>query len=193
MNNDSKNNEEKNVERPYIVDGIKEYDNPLPPWWVTLFWGCNIFAVIYLIYIHGMGGPTLDKELETARSEHQKQMTQMADAGDGSGSDLKAVLSSKEAIEAGKAHYKVNCVPCHGPEGQGLVGPNLTDKYWLHGGSAESIIKSISEGIPTKGMVPWKAILGPKKIKETAAFIMSLKGTNPPNPKAPEGEPHEGS
>ncbi|SMF05837.1 cbb3-type cytochrome c oxidase N-terminal domain-containing protein [Pseudobacteriovorax antillogorgiicola] len=184
---------EKDVERPYVVDGIKEYDNPLPSWWVALFWGTIAFAVVYLAYIHGMGGPTLEDELYADRDAYEATMEKQASAKSPAGEDLIAQLKSDAMIAEGKTHYVTNCAPCHGQNGEGLVGPNLTDVFWLHGGSPEDIIKVITDGVPAKGMIAWKTILGPKKIKETTAFILSLQGTNPANPKAPQGEKYEGS
>ncbi len=179
------------VERPFVVDGIKEYDNPLPSWWVILFWFTIIYGVAYLAYLHVFGGATLDDELVADRAAYVQLMNQQESNSTEDPTDLLATMQDPEVIAAGEVHFKANCAPCHGPQGQGLVGPNLTDKYWIHGGSPEDIIKTITDGVPAKGMVPWKAILGTKKIKEVAAFIYGLEGTNPPNGKAPEGEIYE--
>lgn len=184
--------DQKDVERPFVVDGIKEYDNPLPPWWVALFWMTIIYGIGYLVYVHGFDGPTLDKELMADRQQHEEVMAKANAGANEGGASIAEQMKSPELIAAGKALYVANCAACHGQLGEGIVGPNLTDPNWLHGGSAEDIIKSITDGIPAKGMIAWKAILGPKKIKETAAFIISLKGTNPPNGKAPEGDVYEG-
>lgn len=185
--------EQQDVERPFVVDGIKEYDNPLPPWWVALFWMSIAFGVGYLVYIHGMDGPTLDDELMADRVSYEAQAAKLAaSSNDTGGISLNDQMKAPELIASGKTLYVTNCAACHGQLGEGVVGPNLTDAYWLHGGSPEAIIKSITDGIPAKGMIAWKAILGPKKIKETTAYIMSLKGTSPPNAKAAQGELYEG-
>lgn len=186
------NKETNDVERPFVIDGIKEYDNPLPSWWVLLFWFTIIFGVAYLAFLHVFSGPTLEDELMADRAAYKQLMTQQeASAAGDSPQDLLSAMEDSAMIAAGKEHYTVNCAPCHGQGGQGLVGPNLTDKYWIHGGSPEDIMKTITDGVPAKGMVPWKAILGTKKIKEVTAFVYSLEGTNPANGKAPEGELYE--
>lgn len=90
--------------------------------------------------------------------------------------------------EAGRQLFQVNCSPCHGSEGQGIVGPNLTDEYWLHGGSSTEITKTIMFGVPEKGMLAWKNILKPEQIGQLIAFIHSIQGSKPENAKAPQGE-----
>ena len=92
------------------------------------------------------------------------------------------------AIEAGKAIFLANCLPCHGEHGQGVIGPNLTDNYWLHGNTYQDLVNTVTNGVPDKGMIPWKSTLNPTKIGQVVAFVMSLHGTNPPNPKPPQGK-----
>jgi cytochrome c oxidase cbb3-type subunit 3 len=92
------------------------------------------------------------------------------------------------SLAFGKDTYFVNCASCHGKLGEGGIGPNLTDDYWLHGDDFSSVVKSVRYGYPTKGMVPWLGTLQPDHILRAAGFVMTLRGTNPPNPKAPEGE-----
>lgn len=175
------------VERPYVVDGIKEYDNPLPSWWVTLFWATIAFAFVYLAYVHFAGGPTLLGELSEDRQEYERLVAEAEKVASSQDSGLSPAELEK-AIASGKEIYTANCGPCHGAEGQGVIGPNLTDAYWLHGGSLDDIKRSISEGIPAKGMVAWKSILGLKKIGHLAVFIQSIQGTTPANAKAAQGE-----
>lgn len=182
---------EQDVERPFVVDGIKEYDNPLPSWWVSLFILTIIFAVVYLLVVHGLDGPSLHKELMADRKAYQEQTSKNSGL-QSSAAGLADELQDPALIAQGKGHYTTNCAPCHGVDGGGVVGPNLTDKYWLHGGRAEDIIKSISDGIPAKGMIAWKNILGPKKIKEVTAYVKSLAGGQPASPKAPEGDIYDG-
>ncbi len=88
----------------------------------------------------------------------------------------------------GKEIFAGRCVPCHGDRGQGIVGPNLTDDFWLHGGRPSEIYHTITEGVPEKGMVPWKTQLSPEEIAAVTAYVGTLRGTNPPNPKPPEGQ-----
>jgi len=195
---------DKLLEHEY--DGIHEYDNPLPRWWVWLFYGSIVFTVIHLpYYTMGFGpssGQMYEEEVNLAMSETGAQGTTPAPTG-GSAAPGGATASggttapappaeslagNPEAIAAGAATFSTNCLPCHGDKGQGLIGPNLTDNHWLHGNTYPDIVKVITEGVPAKGMISWKAVLNPRKIQEVAAFVASLKGTSPPNPKPPQGQ-----
>jgi len=180
-------------------DGIREYNNPLPKWWLWLFYGTILFAVFYipwhwLGYGHS-GAEEYQQEIAEAERLHPEAAAP-ATPGDraaqaGEPASGKAALAPKldpETLEAGKAIFAQNCTPCHGPQGQGVIGPNLTDEYWLHGDSYEAIVATITNGVPDKGMISWKATLGPQKIQQVAAYIVTLKGTHPPNPKAPQGQ-----
>lgn len=100
---------------------------------------------------------------------------------------IPSLEGNPEAIAAGKGIYSANCSPCHGTGGQGGIGPNLTDDYWLHGHTRKDIVNVVTQGVPAKGMIAWKAILNPWKIQQVAAFVGSLKDSNPPNAKAPQG------
>jgi cytochrome c oxidase cbb3-type subunit III len=80
------------------------------------------------------------------------------------------------------------CAPCHRPDAGGLVGPNLTDDYWIHGDKFADNVKTIWNGVPEKGMITWKNTLKPKEVYEVASYIYTLRGTHPPNPKPPENQ-----
>ena len=183
--------ENRNIERPHVVDGIKEYDNPLPSWWLGLFIATIVFSPLYLFYTHALDGHLLEDELAEDRKAHEDYLASLAADQKSSGPGLSERLAQASMIGEGKLIYTTNCAPCHGDQGQGVVGPNLTDQYWLHGGSAEDIIAVITNGVPEKGMISWQSILGTGKIEQVTAFILSLKGTEPPNPKAPQGELYE--
>jgi cytochrome c oxidase cbb3-type subunit 3 len=184
--------ENRDVERPYVVDGIKEYDNPLPPWWVALFYFTIVFGVAYMAYLHLFGGETIEEELRQDRQRYAELKAERAEeraaATEGS---LAERLQDPSLVAAGQEVYQTNCAACHGNQGQGLVGPNLTDKYWIHGGAPQDIVHTIQKGVPQKGMVAWESILGPDKIEQAAAYVLSLGGTNPPNPKPPEGDVYD--
>lgn len=185
---------EHDVERPYVVDGIREYDNPLPSWWVALFYLTILFSPLYLVYTHIMKGNLLTDELAEDRSAHVELIAEQEEKRiEQGGGDLDARLSDPAFVAAGKEIYQTNCAACHGDKGQGVVGPNLTDNYWLHGGSAKDIVDVITNGVVEKGMIAWQAILGVEKIEQVTAYVISLKGTNPPNPKAPQGELYDSS
>ncbi len=180
-------NNRKDVERPFVVDGIREFDNPLPPWWVWLFNATIAFGVIYLLWLHMFGWNHLDDELAADRAEHSKQLASQANQETGA-EDVQKSIADPQNIAAGKAIFTANCAPCHGQAGEGGIGPNLTDRYWLHGGKPEQIVNTITQGVPAKGMVAWGPILGSSQIVKAAAFVVSLQGSNPPNAKAPQGE-----
>lgn len=97
-------------------------------------------------------------------------------------------LTDAASLDAGKKIFTTNCVSCHGPEGQGGIGPNMTDNYYIHGGQINDLMATIITGVPIKGMISWKGILNEEQMNQVASYIMSLRGTNPPNPKAPQGE-----
>ena len=101
------------------------------------------------------------------------------------------VLTDEASLVAGAQLYKASCAVCHGQQGQGGIGPNMTDQYWIHGGSMDDIVYTINVGVPAKGMIPWDKTLSKDKIHQVASFIYAMEGTNPPTPKAPEGEIYE--
>ncbi|MGK5091003.1 cbb3-type cytochrome c oxidase N-terminal domain-containing protein [Deltaproteobacteria bacterium TL4] len=167
-------------------DGIQEYNNPLPRWWLWLFYITILIAVVYFPYYHLFGGPSSQEEYEAevqvVKAVHQESSAVIAET------IPEVVPTTPEDIEAGKQIFATTCTPCHGQAGEGIIGPNLTDRYWLHGNKTEDLIKVITEGVQEKGMIAWKSILGPQKIRQVEAFVETLQGTNPPNPKAPQGQ-----
>lgn len=186
-------------------DGIREYDNPLPRWWLWLFYGTIIFSAVYIpYYLLGFGPSTsemYEQEVQAAMERYPRLAatqgsTESATSPGAPGQEPAAAVSladpsvvgDAQAIAAGKEIYTANCLPCHGDKGQGLIGPNLTDNYWLHGNEFADIVNVITNGVPDKGMIAWKSTLNPQKINQVAAFVTSLRGTNPPNPKPPQGQ-----
>jgi cbb3-type cytochrome c oxidase subunit III len=99
-----------------------------------------------------------------------------------------AALTDAASLEAGAAIFQKNCASCHGKEGQGGIGPNMTDDYWLRGAGMSNIVHTIKVGVPAKGMISWQPVLKEQEILEVASYILTLHGTNPPNPKKPQGE-----
>jgi len=167
-------------------DGIREYDNPLPGWWVWIFWATIVFSLGYWAYYQVGPGPSIVAQYETemkavAERQPKSVASTITDAS------LAALEKDAAVMAKAKEIFVTRCAPCHGDRGQGIVGPNLTDEYWLHGGRLSEIYQTISEGVPEKGMVPWKDQLKPEELAEMAAYVMSLAGTSPPNPKPPQG------
>ncbi|NEU09535.1 c-type cytochrome [Flavihumibacter sp. R14] len=182
--------EEKDLLIEHEFDGIKELDNPVPGWFNLLFYGSIAVGFLYFITYHGTGwGQSQEQEyvseMKLAEREKAAYLASSADKIDES--NVK-VSSEAGTLDAGKALFSTNCVACHGDKGQGSVGPNLTDEYWLHGGKIGSVFKTIKYGVPDKGMISWEKTLSPKQISEVSNYILSLKGTKPANPKAPQGD-----
>lgn len=173
--------------RDHSFDGIQEYDNQLPKWWLGTFLLTIIFAFVYWISYHTYEWqPDQKTELEIALKQHRESFKQKAESV--SNEEILAIMKNKELIAGASQDYLANCMACHGAGGGGVIGPNLTDKYWLHGGKPVDIYQTILKGVPDKGMVPWQGILSPGQIKNLVAYIMTLEGTNPPGAKAPQGE-----
>ncbi|MCE2942666.1 MAG: cbb3-type cytochrome c oxidase N-terminal domain-containing protein [Gemmatimonadota bacterium] len=171
-------------------DGIQEYDNPLPRWWVYLFWATIVLVPVYYVMPGTIGaGGTKERlyalEMEAYRRAHPEPATPSGPDDDG----LLAMAKDHERLEEGKETFVANCAACHGPAGGGVIGPNLTDDAWLHGGQPTDIHRTIAEGVIAKGMPPWAKTLKPEQLNDVVAYVLSLRGTNPPNAKAPEGTP----
>ena len=176
-------------------DGIKEYDNPLPGWWSWIFVATIVFSAGYYLYYQIGPGPSVIAQYEREMSEYAQQQARLAPPAGaaGAGEDaLRALMKDGRTMAAGKEMFAVRCMPCHGPEGQGIIGPNLTDDYWLHGRTLVDIRRTIHDGIPDKGMIPWKDQLKPAEIDTVTAYVGTLAGTNPPNPTPPQGVDSKG-
>jgi cytochrome c oxidase cbb3-type subunit 3 len=169
-------------------DGIQELDNKLPRWWVWLFNFSIVFAVIYILYYH-----VLDKGKLMAAEYRQEMIV---------GDQIKAravadfesrMVSLQPSTDApmlaeGKDTFDKLCAPCHRNDGGGLVGPNLCDDYWIHGSNFVDNLKTIWNGVPSKGMVTWKGVLKPATIHAVGSYVYTLRGTNPKNPKLREDQ-----
>jgi len=171
-------------------DGIKELDNNLPPWWVYLFYGCIAFAVIYMVRYEVMDGDNQEmefkKEMAQAKIDIEEYKKTAPDLMD---ENTVTLLTEPADIAAGKAIFQTNCVACHRADAGGQVGPNLTDDHWLLGGGIKNVFHTITNGgRDGKGMIAWKASLKPTEIQHVASYVLSLRGSNPKDPKAPDGE-----
>lgn len=179
---------ETDIELDHEYDGIKELDNSLPPWWKWGFIITVFAAVIYMFNFHVLGGknPTEEYEAELAKAQIQLEAYNAKNKDRVDENNIQ--MSSASGIAAGRAIFEQNCWACHGKLGEGGAGPNLTDDYWLHKGSLNDIYHSIKSGYPDKGMQAWDKQYSPKQISELASFIKSIRGTNPPNGKEPQGD-----
>lgn len=183
--------EESKIDLGHNYDGIRELNNRLPGWWLYGFYATILFSAIYLWRYHiTHSAPLSGEELRIALVKGEEQKAAFL-AKAASLVDENTITYKKEdaAIAAGGAIFKQTCAACHGPEGQGnTVGPNLTDEYWIHGGSIKDIFKTIKYGYPEKGMQSWKDQYSPTQMAQLATFIKSIQGSNPANPKAPQGD-----
>ncbi len=182
---------EKDILLDHDYDGIKELDNNLPPWWKYGFYISILFAVFYLYWFHAGGkGLSSEEELQASIAEAEIELAAYREkAKDLVDENTVAMLSASEELLQGKERFTKKCVVCHGPEGQGsAMAPNLTDDYWLHGGTIGNIFATIKYGIAGKGMQSWKNEFSPKEIAQIASYIKSIKGTNPANAWEPQGE-----
>jgi cytochrome c oxidase cbb3-type subunit 3 len=170
----------------HSYDGIQEYDNPLPGWWKALFWICFFFAVGYWIYYHVMG---------TGQMKLDEYAAEMAEADakwpkfvlpPKTEDELKTMVADPALVAKGAAKFKEVCAVCHGEKAEGKIGPNLTDKAWIHGGKLANIYASVGNGWPTKGMQAWGPTLKPDDLQAVVAFVASLRNTNVPG-KEPQG------
>jgi cytochrome c oxidase cbb3-type subunit 3 len=182
--------EEAKRKSNHAYDGITELDNFMPPWLQWVFVGSIGFGIIYFVQYTVLGAGL------TGAEEYEEELALEAIAAETRkasmlvGIDETTVFfdASKAALVAGKSIFESNCIACHAADGGGGVGPNLTDAYWLHGGTIQAIFKVVKLGVVEKGMVPWQDQLSPEKIQQVASYILSLNGSNPAIPKAPQGE-----
>jgi len=182
-------NEESDVLLDHDYDGIKELDNALPPWWKYGFYITIVVGVFYLLKF---------EVWKTGQDQYQEYTTEMTEAKAATEAYLAemkenvdektVVMLDAAGVSAGKELFAKTCVACHMSNGEGGVGPNLTDDYWIHGGSIYDVFKTIKYGYPDKGMQAWSSTYSPVQIQQIASYIKSLRGTNPPNAKAPQGD-----
>lgn len=173
-------------------DGIQELDHPLPKWWINLFYATIVFAVGYYSYYEFLGGPSHEEQYNTAMAAImvKREANKVAEAKvPVKKMSLDDLLKDPKSLAVGQKAFKQSCVACHGGKGEGLIGPNLTDKYWISSkGDFDGVMKAILEGFPDKGMPPWGEIVPKSQHAPLAAYVLSLKGTNPANAKAPQGD-----
>lgn len=180
---------EKEIELDHDYDGIKELNNPIPFWFNLLFAVTIVVGVLYFLVYHVFeSAPLQAKEYETelivaeaAKQEYIKKAGNLIDE------NSVTQLKESKLFAGGVELYTTKCAVCHGEKGEGKVGPNLTDAYWIHGGDVQSIFKTIKYGVPSKGMVAWQNSLNGAQMQQLASYIMSMQGSNPPGAKEAQG------
>ncbi|MFZ1513988.1 MAG: cbb3-type cytochrome c oxidase N-terminal domain-containing protein [Saprospiraceae bacterium] len=181
--------QEYQIDSGHNYDGIRELDNKVPGWWSFAFLGCILFGAVYMYRYHiAYSAPLPLEELSIAqaiaakaKAEYMKNQAESID-------ENSVVMSDAGGIAEGAELFKVNCVVCHLAQGQGSIGPNLTDDYWINKGGLKDIFATIKYGVPAKGMKSWVEDFSPRQIANLASFVKSLRGSNPPNPKEKQGE-----
>lgn len=186
---DSSQEYEKELLKPHAYDGIREYDNQLPRWWLGTFFLTVIFAILYWVYFYITGSGLNQKaeyelankiSVEQAVKVNAKEVPVTAQA-------IQSLVSDPAVLLQAKTVFATNCAACHGEDGGGVIGPNLTDNAWIHGGRPEDVYRTIEIGVSAKGMPAWHGVLSSSQIRGLVAYVVSLQGSSPVNKKAPEG------
>lgn len=182
--------EEKDIMMDHAYDGISELNNHMPPWLKYLFYATIAFGAIYMLnyMVLGIGKSQLEEYQEELAMAEKSSEERQQTAGSSIDENNVTLVSDPALLESAQAIFLQNCAACHAQDGGGTVGPNLTDEYWLHGGSVQDVFKVIKYGVQEKGMIPWQDKLKPEEIQNVASYILTLQGSTPANPKAPQGE-----
>lgn len=174
----------------HSYDGITELDNFMPPWLQWVFILTIIYGVGYFTYysVLGLGLTGVEEYQEELRIEAIAAEARMANLAASIDETNVTVDDSESGLAVGKSIFEANCAACHAADGGGGVVPNLTDQYWIHGGSINDVFSVVKYGVVSKGMVPWEDQLSPQEMQQVSSYILSLVGTTPASPKDPQGE-----
>jgi cytochrome c oxidase cbb3-type subunit 3 len=191
MSRDNRTEYQQNTVMDHEFDGIQEFDNRLPNWWLWLMWGSMVFALFYWIFFHTLGVGTLPRE-RFAMEMQVAQEAQLARALEaGIDNEFFVMMSQTEdKVAEGREVFVKHCVACHLDDGRGSVGPNMTDNYWVHGCEPMQMLETINIGVAAKGMPAWQNQLGPTRVNAVMAYLLTIRNDNVAG-KAPEGEPCE--
>lgn len=182
---------EADIMLDHNYDGIRELDNHLPPWWTGLFYVTIVFALAYLGFYHlsdTLPLPIKEYENELAVADEQARKMKASNPVAAIDETNVSIVTDAAALADGKTTFLTNCASCHRKDGGGDIGPNLTDEYWKHGGSVQEIFKVVRQGVQGTNMIAWEGFISPEKMQNVSSYILTLKGSNPENPKKPEGE-----
>ena len=170
-------------------DGIQEFDNRLPNWWLWIMYGTMIFALAYWIFFHTLGIGELPRDkFERVMTEAQAEQLARMEAAGIDNAFFVAMSENETSVAEGRQVFVQYCVACHLDDGRGSVGPNLTDEYWIHGCEPMQMRETINNGVAAKGMPAWLNQLGPTRVNAVIAYLLTIKDDDVPG-KAPEGEP----
>lgn len=173
----------------HVYDDIVEHDNKLPLWWQLTLYGAVVFA---LCYWFGRRLGAIESPAQAYQSdmavEHAAEAERARARGTIDDAMLSAIAKDPATLAQGKDVFVSTCSPCHKPDGGGNIGPNLTDAYWIHGNRPTDIYKTVTDGIPAKGMPTWTPVLGEQRVEAVVAYVLSIENTNVPGGKAPQGE-----
>jgi cytochrome c oxidase cbb3-type subunit 3 len=176
----------------HAYDGIQEYDNPLPRWWLALFWVTIVATPLYILYYHaGPGLLALERYDNEMIAFYDKQAEELLKMGEIDESMLVGLMDDQSMMNSGEKIFQGKCATCHGMFGEGGIGPNLTDDHWIHGGQLMDVYRTVRDGVTTKGMLAWERQLRPAELLAVSSYAGSLLGSAPPNAKGPEGTPFE--
>jgi len=191
INNFKPIEQEASLDTGHNYDGIRELNNITPPWFTTAFMLSIVFAAVYLYRYHiAQTAPLQEQEFVMEMKEADAKLEEYLKKQANSVDENTVKMLGTEDIQKGATIYATNCVACHGAKGEGLVGPNLTDEYWIYGGDVKGIFKTVKYGTEN-GMKSWKDDLSAGQIAQVTSYIKTLAGTNPPNPKAPQGKVYQ--
>ncbi|NOS90903.1 MAG: c-type cytochrome [Cyclobacteriaceae bacterium] len=182
---------ESEIMLDHNYDGIRELDNHLPPWWKWLFYFTIGFAAVYLMVFEVFNTlPTQLQEYDNEVAYAQQQALKRQASNPVAAIDENSVEATTDALALadGKQTFLTTCASCHRKDGGGDIGPNLTDEYWLHGGTIKDVFKVVRHGVAGTNMIAWEGVISPEKMKNVASYVLTLQGSNPANPKKPQGD-----
>lgn len=185
---------ESDIMLDHNYDGIRELDNHLPPWWKWLFYATIGFAVVYLVVFHVFDTfPLQIQEYENELAYAQELALKAKAQNPVAAIDETNVEATTDALALadGKITFLNTCASCHRKDGGGDIGPNLTDEYWLHGGSVKDLFTVVRHGVQGTNMISWEGVISSEKMKNVTSYILTMQGSNPPNPKKPQGVIYE--
>lgn len=175
----------------HSYDGIQEYDNPMPRWWVWIFIGTAVYSLFYFVHFQlGHGDSVEEAYAAEMKRFDAAEAERMANLGEVNQETLEKMSENSAMLAAGESAYQTHCASCHEATGGGSIGPNLTDEHWIHGdGTLMAIYQTVSNGVVAKGMPAWNRTLTPNDLRAVVAYVgAKLVGKDVEGGKEPQGE-----